>query len=67
MPCYSSGLIIAQALGLKHAVVEGDSLEVINLLNDSSFMHPWNASCIIVDCKQLAKNLLNVFFVHARR
>lgn len=66
--CYAplATLTTALDLGLNPVMLEGDSLEVISLLSNTSDGIPWNISCIMHDCKTIIQSLNDFKCCHVR-
>lgn len=53
------GLKVSLQIGIRHILVEGDNLKVINSLNDTLAV-PWKIASIVDDCKILLTQSLSL-------
>lgn len=60
-------LSTARALGLKYLILEGDSLEVINLLANSDGDVPWSICSLIHNCLLLSRSFSLFSLSHVKR
>lgn len=67
--CYAAlfAMTIARALGLKFLVLEGDSLEDINLFVNPDKEVPWSISSLIHDYFVISNSFSLIIFSHVNR